>query len=101
MTDHETSKTDVVSWAWKPRSSFDIDLQIADERLIVTIDASNRVEVAESLARLADAVMGNPRTLIWRWDDGAEWDLTGNTIREAPDEDDDPDADKNGSSHAP
>lgn len=79
-------KPEPLSWTWKPRQTFEVDIELTGQRLKATLDPSDRPAVAEGLARLADAVMGGSRHLVWRWEDGAEWDLDGNRICEAPEE---------------
>lgn len=78
-------KRDPCEWSWKPVPTFNLDLEIAGKRLVVDVNGADREAVALSLARLADAVMGDQRHLFWRWDDGAESDLDGNTILEPSD----------------
>lgn len=79
--------TEACSWAWAPKSTFELDVMIGGKRLVTVIEGSEREQIAMSLARLADAVMGCTRHLFWRWSDGAESNLDGDTIKEAPDED--------------
>lgn len=76
--------TEPLSWAWKPLKKFSIDVELCGQHIVAELDAADREQVAEGLARLADAVMGQPRRLLWRWEDGALWDLDNGPI-ELPD----------------
>lgn len=59
-----------ISWTWTPKERFEIALQIGPQVIVVEVEASDRVEVAMSLSRLAEAV--HPRDdvrLLWKHPD--------------------------------